>query len=1047
MRAIQHPKKRTGLRHAFIAGLGCPGQFVPRKWRFHNNHALLLSMVFMGSMAFAAGCSPKQRTPLRAELLLPSSQGLAVYRRMVLDNGLRVLLVSNPQAERSAAALSVGVGSLSDPPQSQGLAHFLEHMLFLGSKKYPKPDGYAAFMAQNGGQSNAYTAPDHTNYHFSIPHQAFAQGLDRLAQFFIAPIMDSRYAQREMHAVDSEHGKNLENDSWRTHQVLRTAFLKGHPAATFSTGNLKTLATVKRTTLLAFHQQHYTAERMTLALVSALPLKRLEVVVKRHFAHIRHGGGKPLRFAPQFLEPVPALRELRVRPVANKRALMLYFPLPPVRQDWRARPLQLISFVLGDEGRGSLLSLLKAQGLADSLHAGGGNENTWDYSAFTIYIGLTPKGLAQRFKVAQYVMGAIEGLRKTGIPRRVFHENQQLARAMLKTQKPLVSAREAIRLSRLMQTVPMEALPAQPSLFHAYQPRRIKVLLEHLRTRNMLMLSMGPDLSVEQIEPHYGALYAYQEHRGQRYLALRQAQPDARWHLPLPNPFLPKALGVPKPQGKLQLSYAAWLRLHNPNTSPLLKVLKPHIEQPLTLPQVLQVVTQNTVNTAQDTTMPGGGFAKQLAKVIEAFEPQPVHVWKTPMGHLWQQPPWRVRGSQGALQLRFLTPRAYQTALRAALAQLHAAAVEESMNELGYPMRSAGLDYGVFAVPEGFLVSVSGHAQGLPNVLQTLLQHAKNPRLNKSAFARIKQQQRRTWENQKLSQPYSQALNRRRVLLENPRYPHEMLIAALKPLTLDQVKRYGHTLLQKSYVQGAFSGALGVGDAKAAVVKALALWQAKPLPLAQRTMVRTQPIPPIGTHQVYTERLPVSNSSAVLHMYAGRDTPRLRAVLNLASAALGQRYYTQLRTQQQLGYIVFAGAGRIKNQLHFTFIVQSRSHSADAILAETRQFIPTFLKEIATWNDAEFKKRRQASLKTLLERKQSVEEEARTLFRLAYEYQGAFARKSQSAKALLALSKGDFLAEMQRVFHPEQSAWLALRMLGKDAPPAKDTQATVLHLP
>ena len=61
-------------------------------------------------------------------------------RTLVLDNGIRVYLLSDPKFNVSAASMSVEVGSLQDPNERQGLAHFLEHMLFLGTKKYPDVD-------------------------------------------------------------------------------------------------------------------------------------------------------------------------------------------------------------------------------------------------------------------------------------------------------------------------------------------------------------------------------------------------------------------------------------------------------------------------------------------------------------------------------------------------------------------------------------------------------------------------------------------------------------------------------------------------------------------------------------------------------------------------------------------------------------------------------------------------------------------------------------------------------------------------------------------
>ena len=88
-----------------------------------------------------------------------------------LKNGLRVLLISDPHTDKAAAALDVRVGSGSDPEERPGLAHFLEHMLFLGTEQYPEAGEYQAFIQQHGGSDNAYTIPYHTNYYFDIQSQ------------------------------------------------------------------------------------------------------------------------------------------------------------------------------------------------------------------------------------------------------------------------------------------------------------------------------------------------------------------------------------------------------------------------------------------------------------------------------------------------------------------------------------------------------------------------------------------------------------------------------------------------------------------------------------------------------------------------------------------------------------------------------------------------------------------------------------------------------------------------------------------------------------
>lgn len=102
------------------------------------------------------------------------------------------------EADKSAAALDVKVGNALDPKEFQGLAHFLEHMLFMGTKKYPQENEYAQFIQNNGGSNNAWTDLANTNYHFDISNDAYGEALDRFSQFFISPNFNESSTEREM---------------------------------------------------------------------------------------------------------------------------------------------------------------------------------------------------------------------------------------------------------------------------------------------------------------------------------------------------------------------------------------------------------------------------------------------------------------------------------------------------------------------------------------------------------------------------------------------------------------------------------------------------------------------------------------------------------------------------------------------------------------------------------------------------------------------------------------------------------------------------------
>ena len=184
------------------------------------------------------------------------------YRYLKLSNGLQAVLISDPETHSGAAALCVAVGQLDDPPEVQGLAHFCEHMLFLGTKRYPEESNFDAFCASCAGYSNAWTSTDYTLYHFLVSHGKLHDALERFSSFFTCPLFSESGTAREMHAVDSENNKNLQDDDRREYHLLRAASDPSHPMSRFGAGSYKSLHDMPlasgvdvRTALLELHRK------------------------------------------------------------------------------------------------------------------------------------------------------------------------------------------------------------------------------------------------------------------------------------------------------------------------------------------------------------------------------------------------------------------------------------------------------------------------------------------------------------------------------------------------------------------------------------------------------------------------------------------------------------------------------------------------------------------------------------------------------------------------------------------------------------------------
>ncbi len=365
------------------------------------------------------------------------------YRLIVLKNFMQVLLVQDKEADISAAALSCGVGHLKDPSNLPGLAHFLEHMIHLGSKKYPAESHYKSFLAQHGGSSNASTSADCTKYVFDVQPAYFEEALDIFSALFANPLMSEDAAAREVQAVHNEFSRNLSEDGRRQFQLLKEVADPMHCFHKFGTGNKTTLCDMPRaqgvdvrSALLSFYRTWYTAPRMRLVLVAKDGLDTLEEHARQYFS------GVPVKpFAAADVESysrenleeacapaidaaslppcyglpttvpvsscdrsdgwVPPLgKVVRWLPLKNSRSLVLRFPMPRSAKDPVYRSSSLLSHLVGHEGEGSALSFLKKKGWVSALSAGA--SEYWPGSAlFSVTMSLTADGVSHSAEIAQ----------------------------------------------------------------------------------------------------------------------------------------------------------------------------------------------------------------------------------------------------------------------------------------------------------------------------------------------------------------------------------------------------------------------------------------------------------------------------------------------------------------------------------------------------------------------------------------------------------------------------------------------------------------------
>ncbi len=259
------------------------------------------------------------------------------YQFTQLNNGFKLLTISDPDAQRAAVAVDVGVGSSAEPDEFPGLAHFLEHMLFLGTDQYPNPDDYINYISDHGGNHNAFTAFDHTNYFFDIDTNYFFdidpdylhEGLKRFSRFFVSPLLSEKYVERERNAVDSEYQSKLQEDAWRNMDTLKQAVNPKHPYGRFSIGNNETLPNESvRPALITFYQKYYSSDRMSAVIIGKEDNQTLTQWGKTLFTDVPKAATTSLDITEQLFENNKLPLMIKNQSVKNEKNLSLYFQIP-----------------------------------------------------------------------------------------------------------------------------------------------------------------------------------------------------------------------------------------------------------------------------------------------------------------------------------------------------------------------------------------------------------------------------------------------------------------------------------------------------------------------------------------------------------------------------------------------------------------------------------------------------------------------------------------------------------------------------------------------
>jgi len=882
------------------------------------------------------------------------------YRLLRLDNGLKVLLVSDPDADKAAASLDLNIGSGSDPRGWNGLAHFLEHMLFLGTEKYPQAGEYQKYIGDHGGTTNAFTSFSHTNYHFEVSAAHLVTALDRFAQFFIAPTFDATFVERERAVVHSEYQARLKDEFRRLWSVRRRALNPAHPGSRFTTGSAHTLrdrdGVSVRDQLIAFYNRHYSANLMTLAVIGKEPLIQLEHWVTRLFSAIPNRRATAERFEMPYIAPQRLPARLDGRAQQEHMRVSFAFPVASTRAHYRSKPLAYVAGLVGDEGRGSLLAHLKARGWARGLSAGAGYMDAVQ-GIFEVSIELTGAGLRHIDEIGALLFRYIALVATDGVENWRHQEARKLAEIGFRFAEDYSPVARARSLAGRLHRYAGEDVLRGPYRLEQYRPDLIRDLLADLRPDNVLVQVTSKDARTHAATPFYDVDYALEplpEATLERWRNAAKAPADAL-ALPPPNPFIPERL--------------------TPHNLPA----EPH-----------------TIVVPRRLGVPGG---------VDA----------------WYNGDPDFGTPRAAFLISVESPLANDSARNLVLTSLLVKMVQRRLDAISYPAHLAGLNYNLYRHRRGFSIHLTGYEDKQPVLLAVVLEALFERRFDADELTLTVAELKRKWNNSALEAPSAQGAREIHRLLLSPDWSEVERLAVIDAISVADLQAHAADLLEKVAVTTLSHG--DVTRARALEMNQLVGEAFSGLILRQggQAPPRVRRLP---DERIYLRSLDVDHDDSSLLMYfqGHNKSDAERARMHLLARLIQAPFFFDLRTTHRVGYIVHASPWEILDVPGLLFSVQSPSHTPVQIERLVRAFLEQFQRILEDLDEGDFEQVKAGLMERLRARDQQLSERSFRFWGEIARRKFDFASRWRLIQQLYDISRDDMRAYFQRVIqtHPRQ---------------------------
>ena len=909
--------------------------------------------------------------PVLLEKVQQSDRDNRQYEVIELANKMRVLLVSDPKAVKSLASLALPVGSLQDPADQQGLAHYTEHMVLMGSKKYPEPASFSQFLNRHAGSYNASTASYRTAFYFEVENSAFNHALDYLAQAIANPVLDPKFADKERNAVNAELTMARSNDGFRIGQVDSETINQKHPASQFSGGNLETLSDKSTSklhdALVNFHNNYYSANIMVGVVYSNQSINKLAKLAETTFGQIPNKNIQAPKVDQTAMPSDVLAKQITMLPAQPKKLMLLQFPIENNLVKFADKSDEYIAYLISNRSQNTLSEQLQKQGLIENISASSDPIRYGNSGVLSINVSLTDDGLAQKDKVIAAIFNYLQLIQKDGVKDTYYEELKKVLALEFKYQDIERDMSYVEWLSDQMLLYPIQNILNADFIASHFDKDAIINRLKSLTPDNARIWTIAPNQPTDKVAYFVEAPYKIDAITSEQKSNWSNLAKSFSFTLPELNPYIPDDFTIVNP------------------------------------------------NSNQSEPLEFNKRGNHIHFVSQYFGQEP----------------------KAAIVVSLRNDQAFSDAKSQVAFDLLDYLVSRNLAQLQFQANVAGIELST-SRDNGLMVTANGFNQHLPEMVLAVLNRYQQIIVDEQSLALAK-----SWYIQKLdaiehANSYQLAANPVNALSVLPHYYERNLRRQITAdISVNDIVAYRDALMTHSVPY-----MLSLGNLSNQ--RSLDLYhkiQEKFASNAQFTPIDNLKINAPLTARITQTAKATDNALMMSYIPTNYDRNSSRILSYTLSKIISPWFFDQLRSNEQLGYAVFAVSMSVGDSSGISFIIQSNQYDPAYLLGRYQHFYPIMLQKLQALSKNDIEQYKKAVLEELTMPPQTLNEE---LERYLADYRlsnFSFDSRDKKIAEVKKIDKQDLIDFYNNAIVKQKGLVFASQVLGQASQASKKPEA------